>query len=168
MRLLLLVCLLTAPAWSTDPASEAFFRRLAELDGKTATGMTLFPTDPAHEMVGKPLELRFEKVSDTELRVPFRVGDDASRTWILRLTDGGLVFKHDHGHDPVTNYGGVAVPGLMSGVQLFPADEETTRLLPEAATNVWCLMLSPDGSRLTYSLERHHEPRYQAVFELRR
>lgn len=170
--LLLLLALLAAPVLADeDSASAAFFARMMALDGRVFRGTTTFPTNPDHDMVGKPLELRFQASSPDELRVPFRVGDDASRTWILRRTPRGLLFKHDHrladgSPDPITNYGGFAVPGLMSGVQVFPADQETATMLPEASTNVWCLQLSPDGRTLTYSLERHAKARYEARFTL--
>ncbi len=154
-----------------DPASEAFFQRIRQMDGRTLTGTTAHPTDPDHDMVGKPLVLRVKVLSADEVRIPFAVGEDTSRTWVLKRTPQGLLFKHDHrlpdgSPDPVTNYGGLAVPGLMSGVQLFPADAETARMLPEAVSNVWCLQLSPDGKTLVYSLERHQQPRYEARFEL--
>lgn len=154
-----------------DPASEAFFQRLFQMDGRVLTGTTAYPTDPDHDMVGKPLVLRVKVLSADEVQIPFAVGEDASRTWILKRTNEGLLFKHDHrlpdgSPDPVTNYGGLAVPGLMSGIQLFPADAETARMLPEAVSNVWCLQLSPDGKTLVYSLERHQQPRYEARFEL--
>lgn len=166
--LLTLLACLAGPAFSEE-ASEAFFRRLMALNGCVFTGVTVFPTDPQHEMVGKPLELRFQAVSADELRVPFRVGEDASRMWILRRTPQGLLFKHDHrladgSPDPITNYGGLAVARLMSGLQVFPADAETAAMLPEARSNVWALQLSPDGRTLTYSLERHQTPRYEARF----
>lgn len=173
MTLVALSLLIPTPSFGqevSDPASEAFFRRMLALDGQVFTGTTLHPTDPKHEMVGRPLVLRFQVVSADELRIPFSVGEDASRTWILKRTPEGLLFKHDHrlpdgSPDPVTNYGGLAVPGLMSGVQLFPADAGTVRMLPEARSNVWCLQLSPDGRTLLYSLERHQQPRYEARFQ---
>lgn len=174
LSLLAVACCLASPGRcnaTLDAASEAFFMRLHRLDGRVFTGATVFPTDPAHEMVGKRLVLRVQAASPDEVRIPFLVGEDASRTWILRRTPRGLLFKHDHRladgtPDPVTNYGGLAVPGLLSGVQVFPADGETAAMLPEASSNVWCLRLSPDGRTLTYSLERHQEARYEACFQL--
>ncbi|MBI3926311.1 MAG: hypothetical protein HY319_12280 [Armatimonadetes bacterium] len=162
---------LACPCWALDPAGEAFFARLLALDGRTFTGTTVFPTDPAHEMVGKPLHLRVQVLSPSEIHVPFGVGDDASRTWILRRSPEGLILKHQHlladgSPDPITNYGGTAVPRLLSLMQAFPADAETAAMLPEAASNVWALAFSPDGRTLTYTLERDQRPRYQARFEL--
>jgi len=42
--------------------------------------------------------LLFVDCSDKEIRIPFRVGEDKSRTWILSLDDRGLLFRHDHRH----------------------------------------------------------------------
>ena len=47
--------------------------------------------------------------------------------------------------------------------QSFPADEHTRKLLPEAATNVWTLTLDPERAELTYYLERHGKPRFEAA-----
>ncbi|GMU56525.1 MAG: hypothetical protein AMXMBFR33_56710 [Candidatus Xenobia bacterium] len=174
MRALLLCLLLLAPSLAeTDPASLAFFERWRALDGRTFEGRMVYPTDrPDHEMAGKPMLLRVQVVSAEEIRIPFQVGEDASRTWILRQTVDGLLLKHDHrladgSPDPVTMYGGLALPGGLGLVQIFPADRETAAMLPEASSNAWCLEFSPDGQRLTYTLERHQQPRFQAVFQPR-
>jgi hypothetical protein len=52
-------------------------------------------------------------------------------------------------------------------LQRFPADAETAKLIPEAATNVWTLQIVPEKQQFTYSLERHAEPRYRALFNLK-
>ena len=76
-----------------------------------------------------------ETCGEKEIRIPFRVGEDRSRTWVLTLTDGGLLFRHDHRHadgtpDKVTMYGGLAAPDGTPLRQSFPADAETARLIP--------------------------------------
>jgi hypothetical protein len=106
------------------------------------------------------------------IRIPFHVGEDKSRTWILTLTDAGLLFKHDHRHadgtpDKITMYGGLAAPSGTQYTQSFPADAETAKLIPEAATNVWTLQINPEKQQFMYYLERHKEPRYKALFNLK-
>lgn len=175
MRALLFgLLVLTAPLLAQpDPASLAFFERWRALDGRVFEGRMVFPTDrPDHDMAGKPMRLQVQVVSEQEIRVPFKVGEDASRTWILRLTDEGLLLKHDHrladgSPDPITMYGGLALSNGLGLAQIFPADRETAAMLPEASSNVWCLEFSPDGKELTYTLERHQQPRFQAVFQPR-
>ena len=57
--------------------------------------------------------------------------------------------------------------GGTAQAQRFPADADTTKLIPEAVTNVWKLEINPETRQFTYSLERHGKPRYEAVFNLK-
>jgi hypothetical protein len=154
-----------------DPAAvqRAFFENLGRLCGRSLEGQTEFPPDPNHPMAGKRLLLKVGPCSASEIRVPFQVGEDRSRTWVLTLGGPGLLLKHDHRHadgtpDEVTNYGGWAKAGGSATSQSFAADEETARLIPEAATNVWTLEIDPAAGGLVYALERHGQPRYRAAF----
>lgn len=52
-------------------------------------------------------------------------------------------------------------------MQSFPADAETTELIPEAATNVWTLQIDPEKKQFVYYLERQKKPRYKAWFNLK-
>ena len=150
---------------------RVFFQNLTKLCGQRFEGKTEFPPDPKHPLAGKKLLMIVESCSEKEIRIPFNVGEDKSRTWILTLTDKGLLFKHDHRHpdgtpDRITMYGGWAAPKGTSYMQRFPADPETTKLIPEAATNVWTLQIIPDRQIFSYYLERNNEPRYEARFSL--
>jgi hypothetical protein len=145
----------------------SFFDRLQSLCGARFEGRSTFPEDPGDAFRGKTLVAVIERCDDGELRIPFRVGDDRSRTWILKKIEGGLELKHDHRHedgtpDEVTMYGGTTTSDGTEHSQSFPADAHTRALIPEAATNVWSLTLSADGSALTYDLERHGKPRFEA------
>jgi hypothetical protein len=117
--------------------------------------------------------MHVRECSESEIRIPFHVGDDRSRTWVVERTDEGLRLKHDHRHsdgseDAVTQYGGdTAEPGTATR-QTFPADEHTAMLVPAAATNVWILELEPD-TRFAYALRREGtERRFRAEFDLTR
>ena len=151
---------------------NSFFKNLSQHCGKTYYGKTVFPDDPGHDFAGKQLVMHVKECSDTEIRVPFKVGEDTSRTWIFTKTDKGLLLKHDHRHadgtpDEVTMYGGYA-NGLSTAIQNnFAADQHTANLLPKAATNVWSLSFDDENNSFTYYLERHNEPRYKAVFDLK-
>src|SRR5690606_8375018 len=107
----------TTPASSAaaepTPAS-AFMASLAPLCGKAFAGKvvadTPAPTGP-DAFAGKPLVMHVRECSADEIRIPFHVGDDRSRTWVLTPTDIGLRLKHDHRHedgsdDAITMYGG--------------------------------------------------------------
>ena len=153
-------------------AAALFFQNLKTLCGQRFEGATEFPDEPDHPLGGgKKLTITFEKCSENEIRIPLQAGEDKSRTWIVTLSGNRLLLKHDHRHadgtpDKVTMYGGWATAEGDALRQRFSADEETAKLIPEAATNVWTIEMDAARERLTYSLERHGEPRYKAVFKL--
>jgi hypothetical protein len=150
-------------------SQKTFFKKLKKMCGKTFEGATEFPTNADHALVGKKLLMKVETCTDTEIRIPFLVGEDKSRTWILTLTDEGLLFKHDHRHadgtpDKITNYGGLAIADGSKLLQKFPADADTAKLIPEASTNVWTLQIDEEKKRFIYQLERNHQLRYRGFF----
>jgi hypothetical protein len=158
---------LMAPALAE---TTSLFDFLHGLDGKTYPGRMTYPSDSDHEM-NKPMQITVQVVSDNEIRIPLQVGQDRSRTWVLTRSDAGVLLKHDHRHadgtpDEVTNYGGLAAKVELGNLLVFPADQETATLLPEASSNAWSLRLSPDASQLFYYLERHAKPRFEAAFDL--
>ena len=161
-----------APSPSDTGAAPLFFQNVRKLCGQRFEGATEFPLDePGHALAGKKLVISVEQCSETEIRIPLQAGEDKSRTWILTLHDGRLLLKHDHRHadgtpDKVTMYGGWAVEGDANR-QRFAADSDTARLIPEAATNVWTLEIDAAQAQLIYALERHSQPRYKAVFNLK-
>ena len=89
--------------------------------------------------------------------MPFHVGSNRSRTWVITRTTGGLRLKHDHRHedgtpDAITQYGG-DTRTITDELRLdFFADEATAKMLPAAATNIWTL--SVDDNRFSYALRR--------------
>lgn len=152
-------------------AQQHFFETLKKLCGQRFEGKTEFPQNADHPMVGRKLVMSVETCTDDQIRIPLRVGEDKSRTWILTLSDKGLLLKHDHRHadgtpDKQTNYGGWAIAEGTANRQRFIADEETAKLIPEAATNVWTLEIDEEKHEFSYSLERNKEPRFRAVFIL--
>jgi hypothetical protein len=149
---------------------EAFFDKLKSLCGARFEGESVFPEDPGDAFRDQLLVVVVDTCSADEIRIPFLVGKDHSRTWVLKKTAQGLQLKHDHRHedgtpDEVTLYGGTAInPGTHLS-QSFPADTYTADLIPEAASNEWFLSLSQDESEMTYYLERHNKPRFKAILK---
>jgi len=148
----------------------AFFDTLKRVCGQRYVGEMTYPESGQDSFAGKRLVAEIQACTEVEIRIPFAVGENQSRTWILRRTADGLELKHDHRHsdgspDEITNYGGMArIPvGPLSAS--FPADHFTAKLIPAAATNVWTLSLSEDQSVLTYHLTRHNRPRFTAVLK---
>ncbi len=165
--------LAAAPSASADAGAAAlFFQNVRKLCGQRLEGATDFPKDePGHPLAGKKLIISIEQCSDNEIRIPLQAGEDKSRTWILTLGEGRLLLKHDHRHadgtpDKVTMYGGWAAEGDANR-QRFPADSETAKLIPEAATNVWTLEIDHANEQFIYALERNGQPRYKAIFSLK-
>ena len=152
-------------------AQRAFLKNISIHCGQTYEGVVVFPAEPAAPFKDARLLMLVQQCGPTEWRIPFWVGEDKSRTWVLTPTGEGLLFKHDHRHedgtpDAVTNYGGLADALGSARQQNFPADAFTAGLIPAAATNVWRLRLSDDGKIFSYILERDGKPRFQADFDL--
>ena len=152
-------------------SSKLFFENFKQLCGKSIVGKSVFPTNKNNGFYGKELIMTVKSCSEKEIRVPFSVGSDDSRTWILSINDKGLLLKHDHRHkdgtpDKLTMYGGYADQVGNAFSQSFPADERTKELVPKGVTNVWTLTIDQKNKQFVYYLERHNKPRFKAVFEL--
>lgn len=172
MKLLGIVALLGAmmvaqPVQAQADARAAFFGKLGALCGARFEGASVFPREAGDAFAGKKLVAHVASCTASEIRVPFIVGTDRSRTWIITRSADGLQLKHDHRHDDgtpdaQTMYGGMATNGGTPLAQSFAADAYTAELIPAAATNVWTLSVAPDGSGMTYYLERDGKPRFKA------
>lgn len=167
-----LACLVSTIGQATfagqTESQDAFFKQLSNLCGSRFVGQSVFPEDPGDAWRDKALVAHIESCTADEIRIPFIVGDDHSRTWILRRVEGGIELKHDHRHtdgtaDKVTMYGGTTQSAGTHLSQSFPADAYTQDLIPEASTNEWFLSLNRDSSKLTYYLERNGLPRFKAI-----
>lgn len=166
--LLILLLTFNLPLMAQTDTHQAFFDKLAGLCGQTFTGQSSFPDDPKDSFYGKPLVAHIAECGPAQIRVPFQVGTDTSRTWVFNLKEDGLQLQHDHRHQDgtpheVNLYGGMATAQGTALQQSFAADTHTIGQIPEAATNVWTLTLSEDGQSLIYYLERHGKPRFKAT-----
>ncbi|MGI8560729.1 MAG: hypothetical protein ACR2J7_04700 [Luteimonas sp.] len=168
-----------APATGTMPA-DAFLAALARHCGRAYAGRivanTPAPATP-DAFAGKTLVMHVRGCDDPVrgLRIPFHVGDDRSRTWVLMRTDTGLRLKHDHRHsdgspDAVTMYGGDTVTPGTPRRQEFPVDAESIAMfqvegLTASVTNTWAMEVDP-GKRLLYELSRPGGRLFQVEFDL--
>jgi len=155
---------------SRQENQELFFARIKSLCGSKFEGKSVFPEDPGDGFRDKLLVALVQTCSADEIRIPFIVGEDHSRTWILKKTSEGLQFKHDHRHedgtaDKITLYGGTAIGSGTQQAQSFPADDYTAKLIPEASSNEWFLSLSDDNNEMVYYLERHNKARFKAILK---
>ena len=157
-----LVLLIAAPAHA-QTAQQVFFARLSALCGQGFGGRVV-TTDPADASFrGKPLTMRVKTCTKDEVRIPFQVGEDQSRTWVVTKTSTGLRLKHDHRHpdgteDAVSQYGGdTTAPGTATR-QEFPVDADSRAMFTRedravSLTNVWAMEIEP-GEQFAYELRR--------------
>lgn len=171
--LLLLAVLLAGPLAAQQRPADAFWASLRSLCGKTYPGQVTeaIPADTVFSRAALLMQVR--ECSADSVRIPFHVGDDRSRTWVITRTPDGLRLKHDHRHqdgseDAVTQYGGDSRAPGTDTVQEFPADVHTATLIPAARTNVWTVEVEP-GRRFAYALRREGtERRIRVEFDLTR
>lgn len=145
----------TSMAIDTSGAKQ-FWEALKSHCGKAFEGEIV--SGPAgDDFMDKQLVMYVLSCSDDEILIPFNVGDNRSRTWVLKYKNGRIELKHDHRHedgtsDKVTMYGGTTSNSGLPGLAVFPADEETTTIIPAAASNVWWITV--DDTKYTYNLRR--------------
>ncbi|WP_439636590.1 hypothetical protein [Oceanicaulis sp.] len=160
-----------APAAQSDPD---LFDRLSAYCGQAFEGEVTSEDERDADFASERLVMHVRECGETELRVPFHVGEDRSRTWVItRLPEGGLRLKHDHRHedgseDVLTQYGGDTV-GPAGAIRAdFPADAESQALferegIPVSMANVWSITLSEDS--FIYALDRPNR-HFAVAFDL--
>ncbi|GAA71376.1 hypothetical protein [Pseudoalteromonas sp. BSi20439] len=145
------------------PSHDGFFDNIAAHCGKAFEGkVTVDNATGPSSFADKKLVMHVRKCNERELQVPFHVGDDASRTWIISKTGSGLSLKHDHRHkdgsdDVSTMYGGHTLDAGFTNMQSFPADQYSKELfvsqgIPQSVGNTWQMYIYPE--QFTYRLIR--------------
>jgi len=165
LRAVIAAIALGACASTTAPASpqDAFFTNLRALCGQSFAGRVVTTDAADAQFASQPLVMQVRDCSDDEIRVPFHVGENRSRTWVITRTPEGLRLKHDHRHedgseDVLTQYGGDTANAGAAERQEFPADEFSRTLfvnnnIPQSVTNVWAVEVRP-GVNFVYELRR--------------
>jgi hypothetical protein len=152
-------------ASQTSAPNETFWAELQKLCGKAFAGSVAADTAPSSDFAGKAMVMHVRSCEKDRIRIPFFVGENRSRTWVLTRKGDRIELKHDHRHedgtpDKVTMYGGTTNNPGEPNRQFFPADAETTRVVappagraPSAAANVWWIELVA-GEHYSYNLRR--------------
>lgn len=158
---------------ATDATQDQYFDALSAHCGKAFEGVVTAGSSADDGFSGKTLVMHVRECSDTELKVPFHVGDDHSRTWVITKTETGLRLKHDHRHkdgteDKVTMYGGDTIDSGTVTQQSFPVDADSIANfkqngLDQSVTNVWHMYIEP--TTFTYRLTRE-ERNFRVDFDL--
>lgn len=161
---------------AADPQGE-FLAALASHCGQSFAGrvITNEPAEPDDTFAGKALVMHVRECGTDALRIPFHVGEDHSRTWVITRTDSGLRLKHDHRHadgseDLLTQYGGDTVVSGTAQRQEFPVDQFSIDLFEAegrqaSITNTWAIEIEP-GQRYRYELSRPNGRLFQVEFDL--
>lgn len=159
------------------PQQDAFMANLNGLCGQRFLGRVVTTDAADADFARSRLIMHVRDCSADEVRIPFWVGDDRSRTWVIsRNEEGGLTLKHDH-RDPEGNpdglhwYGGDTTAAGTANRQEFPVDDFSIELFNAgnaavSTTNVWAVEVHP-GRIYAYELRRAN--RYLRVeFDLTR
>ncbi len=138
-------------------SASAFFDNIKQHCGKAYYGQVVADSSDSPDFKAGPLAMSVMECNKKEIKIPFFVGQDKSRTWVLTLKGDKILLKHDHRHqdgaaDDVTMYGGLTTNEGTANMQVFPADQETAALIPYAAPNVWWITV--DDTAFTYNLRR--------------
>ena len=171
--LLVLVSAFGACTASAPDTRADFLLSLQSLCGNTYSGAVTSSDPQDADWRDAALTLGPVECEDRTVRLPLRVGEDSSRTWIVRESSSGLSLRHQHLHedgspDAVSMYGGFAQAGGTATSQSFPADKWTRELflsngLPDSVANVWTLAV--DNGELVYRLDRPGRE-FRAAFPL--
>ncbi len=164
----------------TDPSPlDVWWDTLASLCGHAFAGELVSTDEADADLAAQPMVMHVRRCEGKRLEIPFHIGENRSRTWVLTRHEAGLHLQHDHRHedgseDEVTLYGGQS-DGLgneTDGVytQFFPVDDFSKQLfgthgLGASTANVWSIEVVP-GERFSYILRRPGR-HFQADFDLR-
>jgi carboxypeptidase Q len=163
--------LVASPLAAQPRAADALLATLRALCGRAYEGRIVDPQAQDSVIARSRLVMHVRGCGDT-VRIPFHVGEDRSRTWVITRTANGLRLKHDHRHadgvpDRSTQYGGDTKAGLTASRAEFAADSFTAALLPASAWNVWLVEVT--SRRFVYQLTRtNSDRRFRIEFDLTR
>lgn len=152
----------TVPQNPIDP-QDAFFQSLGAYCGQTFEGRVT-TDDPADaDFRSQRLVMQVRDCEANEIGIPFDVGADRSRRWVITRTETGLRLKHDHRDEAgeihgYHMYGGDTVGPGTAERQEFPVDQESIDQFNAAGatvstTNVWAMEIRP-GDVFVYELSR--------------
>ena len=146
-----------------DTAQDAFFKNLSALCGQRFEGKVVTTDAADSDFASQRLLMHVRDCSAEEIRIPFWVGADRSRTWVIGRTTTGLRLKHYHRHsdgveDVRSQYGGDTINLGSAFRQAFPADAFSRALfvregIPESSANIWSIEIAP-GRTFGYELRR--------------
>lgn len=169
---LIILFILTTACNSGSVSQNAFINAYQPYCGHSYSGHTGFiDLGEDHELDGADFTLILEECGKDEVRIPFIVNEDSSRTWIVKMTQNGLHLSHDHRYPDGTQYdqnfyGGYADDKGTALLQYFPADHRTIEERPQREINRWAKEFDMENERYFYRLYLRDELRFEAEFDL--
>ena len=159
-----------APAHPQD----VFMARLNALCGQRFVGRVV-TDDPADaDFRDNRLLMHVRDCAADEVGIPFAVGEDRSRRWVVTRTGEGLRLKHDHRDEQGVihgyhMYGGDTAAAGTASRQEFPVDRESIEQFVAggaqvSTTNVWAVEVNP-GETFVYELSRENRL-FRVAFDL--
>lgn len=159
-----------------ETAQDAFFKNLSALCGQRFEGKVVTTDAADSDFATQRLLMHVRDCSAEEIRIPFWVGADRSRTWVVTRTATGLRLKHDHRHDDGTTdvlhwYGGDTAGTGTAERQEFPVDQESIDLFNAnnasvSTTNTWAMEVHPT-QMFAYELRRPNR-HFRVEFDLKK
>lgn len=171
MRMMLLPVLLFISGSGQASPQDGFWANIEALCGQAFAGEVIH--EPGDTMAGKDLVMHVRDCTDERIRIPFVVGDNLSRTWVLTRVEDRIDLRHDHrdedgNPEEVTMYGGVSPnPGSAEG-QIFPTDARSQQILPDSWPSVWMMATEPGETFTYYARRQGTDSYYHVVFDLTR
>lgn len=162
------------PTAATGGPQNTWWTHMQTLCGGAFSGALAQGNESDTAFASQPMVMHVRRCQTDRMEIPFHVGEDRSRTWVLTRTDDGLLLKHDHRHqdgseDESTLYGGHTDSPGTDVAQFFPADAYSremfvTQGIPQSADNVWSMEIVT-GERFSYILRRPNR-HFQVDFDL--
>jgi len=175
LPILFAALLLLSSCEAPPDTGRDFLENLGEYCGYSYEGRTtefsLGQEGEPHPLEDPRMVMVLEECSEDEIRIPFHVDEDQSRTWVLQMRDDQLHLSHDHRYPDGTEYdqnmyGGYSDARGTGLKHYFPADDFTITERPQRNINVWSMEIDPEGDTFWYRLYLQDVLRFEATFDL--
>lgn len=168
--LLFLTILTGCSQQQTERMPDPFLDAIKAHCGMAYEGRVVSSDEVDADFAKERLVMHVRECNEENVRVPFHVGGDHSRTWVITRLDNGYRLKHDHRHedgseDAVTQYGGDSGPlsteTASGAVRVeFPVDNFSIEMferegLTASVTNIWAVEIN-EGDMFAYELSREN------------
>ena len=165
---LLALSLLALTACNAEPhtpakSMQAFTDNVRSFCGQAFAGKIISKDAADEEWRKEDIKMHVRDCTGDEIKIALHVGENRSRTWILRDEGGVFALRHDHRHedgkpDALTFYGG-HLGALTDTRAEFPADQSTKDLfdhenIPVSKANIWAMEARPKDGVFLYEMRR--------------